>query len=280
MKNPLLTLAGLSLLLAAGPAFATAIDASLAVKATAIVYDPTTQGRPPVVDTHSDTDAWAGTPAALGASTAATASAPGFGTAHSFSDAAATFAADGNSGTVTLDYGWTSADAGYAWGMDVVSTPTWLYHFTADASGMFVMNFAYTPAGDQFGLRNLRFKLSGETEGGIDAFSPLSGTYSRAVLAGQDYTVTITEGANIGGADGPREGSAHVVFDWSLPGAAHSVPDAGPTTAWFVLGTTLLFVTLKGRKKAAVVRSYHQPANEFIPVPVPVRETKKRRKDA
>ena len=67
---------------------------------------------------------------------------------------------------------------------------------------------------------------------------------------------------------------------WSLlvavPAFAMPIPatlTTGASTAWYVLGTTLLFVKLKGRKRAVEVRAYNQPVPALL---LPSRQPRKR----
>ena len=207
-------------------------------------------------DLQSDGGSWTASPASLSANVTA------HGNATVFGSGSAAWAADGNSGSMTMDYGWSAAA-----GVDaLVNTAAagganWDYTFVADVDGFFTLNYNIVAAGvsnwsrfglPYFGLQGYDIYQGGGTGPGSynvdlrNAFDPTTnGQYVVPVLAGSLYSFHIVNGGNLSGMgvgqghgdDVATDVSVHAEFNWTLPGAAvPSVPDATSTLALLGLG--------------------------------------------
>jgi hypothetical protein len=167
---------------------------------------------------------------------------------------AATWGAGGNSGTVTFTgVGWSVSTLGSgletAVGLGNINGPgDWRYSFVADADGLFTMNYAVTATGDTFGLQGWNIGWSGPG-GGLSLYDPLdptaNGVFSRALTAGEVYTVKLENNANVGGGNGfSLEGSMDGLFEWHIDGAP--LPEPGSLT---LLGIGLAALGLARRRK-------------------------------
>lgn len=198
-----------------------------------------------------DTQAWAGTPGALSVSTVAAGISENGSTATTFNRGSGTWAPDGNSGTVTIDYGWSAnthdvVTAAATGSVDPQYGLNWSYTFTADQTGLFVINCVVVGSGstNDPGVTFPMFGLIGfDTIGsaffplGVNFFDPTaSGQVTQMLQAGNTYTMVIRNGGNISGSLGEREAAVHAEFSWSLPGATFAVPDAASTLALLGLG--------------------------------------------
>src|ERR1044072_9046975 len=115
-------------LLSAAPASAIPIEAILSVTPRAEVDDHTAAGGPPVIDLVTDTQSWTGVASTLSVAATATAAAAGYGAAMTFSTAEATWSANGNAGSVVLNYGWNAGPAStYAAMSTALNPPAFLY---------------------------------------------------------------------------------------------------------------------------------------------------------
>lgn len=104
------------------------------------------------------------------------------------------------------------------------------YTFTADATGTFTFNYNVTWSGtDDFGLNGFNYDFSGNS-----AFLNLgtSGTILESVIAGNTYTLTLRNQANISGGLGTRTAHMTGTFDFTAPAAAE-IPEPG---TWAVFG--------------------------------------------
>lgn len=130
-----------------------------------------------------------------------------------------------NSGSVSFtDYGWSLADPGSAELTGFGQFNDWTYTFTADADGLFTMDYDVTATGKKFGLFGWGITMPGR--GGKLFENPsdptASGSWSTALVAGQTYQARLTVGANISTNGRNTVGSMDGEFDW------HITPDVAP----------------------------------------------------
>ena len=119
---------------------------------------------------------------------------------------------------VTADEGWIGFK-GLGWQLDAAGVPVsadlnqgdpnWRYAFVADADDVaFSMDFQVNGNGDLFGLQGWEIRIEGGPEGlrtgaGYDVFDPTRfGTFTAGLTAGQTYTVSLVNNANVAGANG------------------------------------------------------------------------------
>ncbi len=167
---------------------------------------------------------------------------------------------------------WASADAGavrfsgYGWDMEVFDPANvgdgsnltqnrggedWDYTFTATGNGLLTMNYAVVAHDNPFGLWGWSIDWSGPG-GGLpvsDPFDPTtSGVFTRALVAGQTYTIGLNGNPNVffAGTSGSFVGSMDGAFDWSISG---SVPEPA---VWALMlgGFALVGATLRRRREA------------------------------
>ena len=213
------------------------------------------QGEPPVIFAN-DSSSWGTIGSPLTASASATA-----GNTTSFGSAAATWAPDGNSGTVVVDYGWSIA-APASEGSDVVTGnngSNWEYGFFADATGDFVLNYNVTGTGEStrpgfpplFGLQGFRIGEQGYFDLGYamvdDAHPSVSGQYVFALTQGLYYDFQFINLGNIHGQFEYLDASVHGEFNWTLPAGVSTVPEASSSVV--LLGLGLGALSLAGRRQ-------------------------------
>jgi PEP-CTERM motif len=185
-------------------------------------------------NTDTSLDAWGALLSPL--SVAATASVTNGGSSGEASGAAsATWAADGNSGQVLFsDYGWNlSASAASAAAVALTSNggPDWSYTFRADSNGTFDMSFNVVGTGDTFGLWGWSIEWSG-VGGSVFVSNPndptASGAFSRAVVAGDIYTVSLRNNANVSNliAGFNAVGRMDGTFNWAVNPTSVPEPSA------------------------------------------------------
>lgn len=156
-------------------------------------------------------------------------------------------------GTVNLfDIGWNTVGVTFGNAFPgSVNGLDWAYQFTAGETGLFTLKYDITGFGSDefglntFGLNGFDFLWSGS--GGYQFLNlNTSGTLERIVTAGNTYTVTIKNIANIGGGLGTRNARMDGVFDWSINTSA-TVPEPTSVSGTFIVGFLGLLMT---RKKA------------------------------
>jgi hypothetical protein len=168
-------------------------------------------------------------------------------------DAAATWT-DAASGNVTFrSVGWRASNVTF--GNSLVDMGTdWQYTFTADATGLFTMDWNIFDSGgsnDTFGLNGFIFDWSG-AGGSVFLDFASSGALTRAIVAGTTYTVGLENVANIGGGLGTRAAHMDGLFDWSMDTGMDTAPVPEPSIlALMGLGLGLLPL-LRGRRPARV----------------------------
>ena len=110
----------------------------------------------------------------------------------------------------------------------------WSYTFQADSDGTFGMNYVVTATGSPFGLWGWEILWSG-LGGGFnprDVDDPsTSGLFSRPVLAGQTYTVALSNNANVD-SSAALDSYMAGTFTWEI----EPVPEPA---SLFLLGTGL-----------------------------------------
>ena len=194
----------------------------------------------------NDNAAWGVVGSPLSVSATATA-----GGVTSFGSATATWAPDGNSGTVMADYGW-SIRTPFGTGSAVATGndgPNWEYSFFADATGDFVLNYNITGSsvGDLglFGLQGFRIGEQGYFDLGYalvdDAHPSVSGQYVFAVTQGNYYDFQFVNLGNLNGNTiRSLDASVHGEFNWTLPGGVSTVPEVSSSVVLLGLGLGLL----------------------------------------
>jgi len=201
---------------------ATPISASLSVSANA-VDDGYNNGNPV---TQTGGESWGALDSTLSDSVTAVS-----GNNISYANAVASFSAGGDSGSVVVNYGITTPDAG-----GVGSSQTWIYRFTADATGTFTFDYNLNVTGNPWAMglwqiyliQGSSFVMS-DSPGGAGAAYPLSGSNTGTLTAGDTYYFDIISGPNIGGGLGSGwDGSETATFDFTLPGGSN-VPDSANT---------------------------------------------------
>lgn len=175
-----------------------------------------------LTDAASDSASWDTTPASLSVHATASASKDN-ASASAGGSGVATWAADGNSGTVRFtNYGWNIVSGTFAWEASLGAGPfDWIYTFEADTDATFTMTYSVASIGFPFGLQGWDIFWSGPG-GGLDLTDPsspvASGVFSRALIAGNSYTVALKNNASLSGEDdGETMGRMNGVFRFSIP---------------------------------------------------------------
>lgn len=235
-------------LMLAPTASATPISATMSAAVAVDLFPTGTK-----TGTPSSAQSWTTTPAPLSVAASLT-DVNSFGSSiNAYANGSATWAANGNSGTASFNYGWTAHDGGdypFASAQTNLSLPNWSYTFTADLTGAFSMNYAITAPGGLPLFGGLQNFTIGTTGGSVLTLTAVgSGTYTQAVTAGSTYTVYFqNNGAIYDGLDGV---GVQANFNWTLPGrtsggggGTNNVPDGG-ATAGLLLASLLSLASLR-----------------------------------
>jgi hypothetical protein len=159
-------------------------------------------------------DSWAGVPAALAIGGAAVSTDGNFTNTVSGRGTASWASAD--SGSVRFfDYGWNMEAGGLS---TLNRVEDWTYTFVAGESGIFSMTYNVVGNGNTFGLQGWSIYLT-DSAGWLvsNPFDPTtSGVYTGLLVAGQTYTASLENNANIWGI-----GTGHMdgQFDWEIKSA-------------------------------------------------------------
>ena len=245
-KSKFLLLTFATLFAGAIASLATPISGSLSFGVTATAHNQ-------AAASDSNADSWSGSPGALAVGSYAMSGIPS-NSAMAYAGGNATWAPDGNSGNMTINFGWdgTGADSFYT------NNPytNWTYSFTADANGNFVMNYDISAYGSNlFGLQGFFLYPANDLNSGtgapiLNVSNPTqSGTFVGGVTAGQTYTVYLANNGNISGSNMTISGNVHGVFDWSITSDTSSVPDTSATVA--LLGASFLGLAALRRRFVA-----------------------------
>jgi hypothetical protein len=218
-------------------AFGSLSEASTIPVSSSVVLGVTSDLRPGSV---SDTDSasQAGTTNPLTATSSATAT-DGTTSIQTFASATATWSNSSIGSVIFSDIGWITAneffgDARASDGLD------WSYRFTPTTDGLFTLNWAISTdprTTSSFGLNGFIFNIS-SVPGATFLDLDTSGALTRAVTAGNTYTVIIGNNAQISGGLGTRTAFMDANFDWTITDtAAPTVPEPG-TASLLALGLT------------------------------------------
>lgn len=218
MKSSLISTLSLCLIAAGSQsALATPISASMNLNAYAAIEDLAS-------DSNSDSGMWDTTPAHLSVSASANAilssvrlnvSASGSGEA--------VWASDGNTGSVVFtDYGWNANTGSYSFNAklnDHTAGDDYVYTFVADGNDTFSMSYMVTSTGDTTDLQGWEILWDG-TGGGLDLLDPAtpdtSGIFTRDLIAGKIYTVSLRNNANLSGVSGTIVGTMSGAFNFAI----------------------------------------------------------------
>ena len=238
-------------------AFALPASATTSVSGTLNVVANSLLAKNTVTDLH--TDSWVAVPTTLTESAFAKATAGNDSVTTSGSAVATWTSVD--SGSVQFDrYGWqfhVADPANAPDASDLVANrggDDWTYTFTATQNGQINLNYNVSVAsGDPFGLWGWSIDWSGPG-GGLPVTNPFdptaSGTFTRAVVAGQTYTIGLNGNPNVSfqGAPGDYSGFMDGQFDFTIVGSG--VPEPG---AWslMIVGLGLAGGALRRRRALA-----------------------------
>ena len=247
--------------LAANRALANPISAYVGAQSTVNYYF-----EPGHITVAQDNQSWTGTPSSLSANAVATGASDNGSTTTVYNHSAATWAADGNSGTVTVNYGWSAnthdvATAVGTGSIDPLYGLAWSYTFTADTSGLFVMNASIVGTGSSpdpsviypmFGLMGFDVIGTAFMPLGVNSLDPtVSGTITQWLDQGQTYTMILRNGGNVSGGLGVRDADLHAEFNWSLPGATNAVPETASSLVLLLGGLAAITGLARFRRAAA-----------------------------
>jgi hypothetical protein len=180
----------------------------------------------PATVTDTDTDVQASTTAPLSVSVLA-ATENGGGTLQASGGITATWV-DPDAGQVVWNVAWSAANLPASAG-GLVRLPAidpgdgWIYTFTADADGQFVLDYDIAVGGSNtFGLNPFNFLWlpPGAPFPEQTSLSPATtGSVTMEVTAGQQYTVRLTNNSGLtttGGAISDRAANMTATFDWRI----------------------------------------------------------------
>ena len=143
------------------------------------------------------------------------------GSANASGSGSASWGAGGNSGSIVFKgYSWSTTPGGVQYGADLNSGgPDLSYTFIADGNGTFSLAYNVTATGNTFGLQGWDIGWTG-LGGGlslINVFDPTtSGTFTRSVLFGQTYTLSLMNNANISCQCAFAAGSMDGTFNFNI----------------------------------------------------------------
>ena len=141
----------------------------------------------------------------------------------------ATWGAGGNSGSVVFSgYGWSASEGASHSAANLNSAgPDWQYEFTADVNGTFSMTYNVVGSFDTFGLQGWSIGWSG-LGGGLNLLNSAdpttSGVFTRSVVLGQDYIVSLQNNANVSCECSISTGFMNGTFQFRIGSA---VPEPG-----------------------------------------------------
>jgi hypothetical protein len=234
---------------------ALAAASTLAAQPISGVLNSSVLNTPPggVAATDGETSSWTGTPTPLTTSATSTVVVgPGNGVpSTAFASTTATWAPDGNSGSVTLTWGWDSN------GSTIIQTslaPAWTYQFTADVTGTFNLNYSITATGDTGDLNGIgvfdTFDSDFGTTPPFNVVDPTaSGVYSGDITSGNNYYIEVYNTGNFNSDGLVANGSATADLTFEITPSSASVPDYGSTALLVALGVAASLIV--GRRKLA-----------------------------
>lgn len=171
--------------------------------------------------TDPQSASWSGAPTSLTVTSAASVAGVEAG-----GTATGAWSADGNSGSVSFsNYHWNFQSRGSA---ALTGATDWSYTFVADADGTFSMSYDVTGSGNTFGFWGWRLDWSGS--GAVpnlqNALNPAAnGVFTDAIVAGQTYTFSLTNNANVSGAAAGLVGSMNGLFQFSITADPRNLPE-------------------------------------------------------
>ena len=256
------TLAALTMVWSGSAWALTPISGRTQVQTHAFIYAGATS------DTDSDADVWSGTPQASSAfatSSVGVDNADLTGGGASLSgDVGALWAADGSSGSVKTRFGWAFSNQGDIGllGADFNGlNPNWSYSFRADRDGLLIWQGqvradpSLPGVNNTFGLTGWDLLINGVKV--IDLTDP-SGPLPRtgdgdfALVAGETYTLELTNFSNIAGYEfgSIQRGRVLGDFFWQIQEEPAIVPEPGGW-ALMILGFGLIGAAARARRFAA-----------------------------
>ena len=203
-------------------------------------------------DTESDIDSQSVSAfAPLTMSVASSASVPGVSMS---SYGHATWAADGNTGSVRLGHKHSILNGG-----DVLrngTSPVWQYSFFSDFDGTLSLTYDVVGYGDLFGLGGWNIIWTGQGGGAelYNSFDPSNrGTFTRDVVANNFYAIGLTSSSHLG-ASHRLVGSVEGAFDFAMTKADSSdIPEPG-NLALFGVALAGLLTATRLKAAAAITR--------------------------
>lgn len=152
------------------------------------------------------------------------------------------------SGQVSFnDIGWENSAFGGSSSSSSVNGTQWTYTFQADVTGLFSISWDVSlqqSLAQSFGLQDFRFSLAGTGGGQTVMRVDTTGSTTRNIIAGNQYTALIETNAGIVGGVGGRTSFMDGLFDWSMDsGPMSSVPEPASIA---LLGLGVLM--LRGRR--------------------------------
>jgi hypothetical protein len=182
-------------------------------------------------DSSADSGNWDNIPTSLSINVAANAVlAVAQGSASVSGSGAANWSSDGNSGSVSFrNYGWDINPGNFSFVANLNDHSggyDWDYTFTADADGIFSMDYLVTSTGDTFGLQGWDILWNDVSSGLglINASIPdANGVFTHDLIAGTTYSVSLKNEANLSDS-GNATGSMTGVYNFNITGT-QAVPE-------------------------------------------------------